>query len=65
MEYIAEYADKLGKGPSGNLYTGAADEKALVRAVSNKVYTALFLFLSQSALAQFFVPDFSWQFSSR
>jgi len=36
MEYIAEYADKLGKGPSGNLYTGAADEKALVRAVSNK-----------------------------
>jgi len=35
MEYIAELADKSGKGVGGNLYCGKPEERPFIRAIAN------------------------------
>ena len=37
MEYIADLADKSGKGQGSNLYGGKPEERPFVRAIANAV----------------------------
>ena len=41
MEYVAELADKLGKGQGGNLYSGKPEERPSIRSIANAVGIAL------------------------